>query len=144
MAGQVAGSHFWVGPGTERSLTPSLPSSLVFLAGVWVGFAPYVLHYSSAVTVTGSDVLVALIVSVLALARTIVPRDWPLFSVANAVLGCWLLLTPFTLGTLFGVTDPRRAVVDDVVVGALLLALGGLSAYLTYRQRSVTRTARER
>ncbi len=40
--------HFWIGPGTERVTTPSLPSSLVFLAALWLGFAPRVLHYARA------------------------------------------------------------------------------------------------
>jgi hypothetical protein len=125
--------HFWIGPGTEGALTPSLPSSLAFVAALWLGFAPYVLHFSHVRggLADGIDVLVALVVGVLALVRTVVPRDFPAFSVVNAMLGVWLLVAPFALGC-----ELVRVLVTDLVVGVLLLGLSGLSAALTYRQRA--------
>jgi hypothetical protein len=125
--------HFWIGPGTEGALTPSLPSSLAFLAALWLGFAPYMLHFSHVRggLADGIDVLVALVVGVLALVRTVAPRDYPVFSVVNAVLGLWLVVAPFVLGY-----ELARVVVTDLVVGVLLLGLSGLSAVLTYRQRA--------
>lgn len=125
--------HFWIGPGTEGALTPSLPSSLAFVAALWLGFAPYVLHFSEVRggLADGIDVLVALVVGVLALVRTVVPRDFPAFSVVNAALGLWLVVAPFVLGY-----ELARVVVTDLVVGVLLLGLSGLSAVLTYRQRA--------
>ncbi|WP_284740356.1 SPW repeat domain-containing protein [Amycolatopsis sp. RTGN1] len=125
--------HFWIGPGTEGALTPSLPSSLAFVAALWLGFAPYVLHFSEVRggLANGIDVLVALVVGVLALVRTVVPRDFPAFSVVNAVLGLWLVVAPFVLGY-----ELARVVVTDLVVSVLLLGLSELSAVLTYRQRA--------
>ncbi|MCR6488964.1 SPW repeat protein [Amycolatopsis sp. OK19-0408] len=125
--------HFWIGPGTEGALTPSLPSSLAFVAALWLGFAPYVLHFSQVRhgLADSIDVLVALVVAVLALVRTVVPRDYPAFSVVNAALGLWLIVAPFLLGY-----DLTRVIVTDLVVGVLLLGLSGLSAVLTYRQRA--------
>lgn len=128
--------HFWIGPGTEGALTPSLPSSLAFVAALWLGFAPYVLHFSHVRggLADGIDVLVALVVGILALIRTVVPRDFPVFSVVNAMLGLWLVVAPFVLGY-----TVARIVVVDLVVGVLLLGLSGLSAVLTYRQRAKER-----
>ncbi|MEU0529050.1 SPW repeat domain-containing protein [Amycolatopsis tolypomycina] len=134
MVTRGAGQHFWIGPGTEGALTPSLPSSLAFVAALWLGFAPYVLHFSQVRggLANGIDVAVALVVAVLALIRTVVPRDFPAFSVVNAALGLWLVAAPFVLGY-----TRARIVVVDLVVGVLLLTLSGLSAALTYRQRKV-------
>ena len=133
MVTRGAEQHFWIGPGTEGALTPSLPSSLAFVAALWLGFAPYVLHFSQVRggLADGIDVFVALVVAVLALVRTVVPRDYPAFSVVNAVLGLWLIVAPFVLGY-----DFARVIVTDLVVGVLLLGLSGLSALLTYRQRA--------
>jgi len=124
--------HFWIGPGTEGALTPSLPSSLAFVAALWLGFAPYVLHFSQVRggLADGIDVVVALVVATLALIRTVAPRDFPVLSVVNALLGLWLVVAPFVLAY-----TRVRIVVVDLVVGVLLLGLSGLSAVLTYRQR---------
>ncbi|MFI5593181.1 SPW repeat protein [Amycolatopsis sp. NPDC051758] len=133
MVTRGAEQHFWIGPGTEGALTPSLPSSLAFVAALWLGFAPYVLHFSQVRggLADGIDVFVALVAAVLALVWTVVPRDYPAFSVVNAVLGLWLIVAPFVLGY-----DLARVIVTDLVVGVLLLGLSGLSALLTYRQRA--------
>ncbi|WIV56340.1 SPW repeat protein [Amycolatopsis nalaikhensis] len=100
---------------------------------MWLGFAPYVLHFSQ---VRGglADGIDVLVVGALALVRTVVPRDFPVFSVVNAVLGLWLVVAPFVLGY-----QLARVVVTDLVVGVLLLGLSGLSAVLTYRQRAKAR-----
>ncbi|MEU4248441.1 hypothetical protein AB0F15_13635 [Amycolatopsis sp. NPDC026612] len=133
MVTRGAEQHFWIGPGTEGILTPSLPSSLAFVAALWLGFAPYVLHFSRVRggLADGIDVLVAVVVAVFALVRTVAPRDLPVLSVVNAILGLWLVVAPVVLGyTLV------RIVVVDLVVGVLLVGLSGLSALLTYRQRA--------
>ncbi|WP_329065705.1 SPW repeat domain-containing protein [Amycolatopsis sp. NBC_01480] len=131
--------HFWIGPGTDERLTPSLPSSLVFLVALWLGFAPFVLHFGVAARtgfVEPDDVLVAMLISASALVRMTVPKDLPVLSVVNAAAGVWLVATAF----LFAAPgDSVRATVNDVLCGVLLLGLGAASAALTYAQRSEVR-----
>jgi hypothetical protein len=137
MVARSAREHFWIGPGTEGVLTPSLPSSLSFVVALWLGFAPYVLHFSHVRggLADGIDVFVALVVAILALIRTVAPRDFPVFSIVNAILGLWLVVAPVLLDY-----TRVRIVVVDLVVGILLVGLSGLSAALTYRQRAKARS----
>ncbi|SDC99578.1 SPW repeat domain-containing protein [Actinokineospora iranica] len=134
--------HFWVGPDTEGRLTPSLPSSLAFLLSVWLGFAPFVLHYRfPASTSVGdlNDMLVALIVGSLALVRMVAPRDLPGLSVIIAALGGWLLAAPFVLD--YAEEHMVGAIISNEVVGTGLVALGTMSAVFTYRLRTAERRA---
>ncbi|WP_158896308.1 SPW repeat domain-containing protein [Amycolatopsis anabasis] len=129
--------HLWIGPSTEGRLTPSLPSSLVFLLAVWLGFAPFVLHYQWP-PLSGSgdlnDVLIALVAGSLAMTRLVAPRDLPWLSLVNAALGGWLIAAPFVLDYL-PAAHADRAIVNDAAVGTAMLILGTASAAMTYRQR---------
>jgi hypothetical protein len=135
--------HFWTGPGTEGRMTPSLPSSLIFLSAVWLGFAPFTLHYRFP-TLSGAgdvnDIVLALVVGTLALIRTVLPKDFPWLSLINAVLGGWLITAPFVLDYA-AAARASRASANDVLVGVVLLVLGITSALLTYGQRAAARSA---
>ncbi|ASR38570.1 hypothetical protein BAY61_30265 [Prauserella marina] len=135
-------NHYWNGPATEGRMTSGLPSSLMFLCAVWLGFAPFALDYgfagfSSAVDV--NDVVVALIVGAIALARMVAPDDLPWLSLVNAALGAWLVVGAFALDHT-GARQPGAALANDVVIGAALLVLGVAGALLTYRQRAKARS----
>ncbi|SFQ53814.1 SPW repeat-containing protein [Amycolatopsis arida] len=119
------------------SFGAGLPSGLTFLAGVWLASAPFALDYAH----TGwgrpgywNDVVIGIAIAVLALVRTVSPREVPWFSVVNVVLGGWLIAAPFVLGYDAG-TDAPRAVANDVVVGIVVVLLAGASAAITFRQR---------
>ncbi|PXY31398.1 hypothetical protein BAY60_03145 [Prauserella muralis] len=123
-------------------MTPSLPSSLMFLCAVWLGFAPFALHYGFpgySAAVDTNDVVVALVVGAIALFRVVAPRDLPWLSLVNAALGVWLVAGAFLLDH-SAARQAGAAVANDVVLGVLLAALGTLSAALTYRQRAAERT----
>lgn len=138
MSGHVGENQFWTGPATEGHLTPSLPSSLMFLCAVWLGFAPFALHYgfpSLSAAVDTNDVLLAVVVGTLALLRTVFPRALPWLSIVNAALGGWLFVSAFVLDHA-AARRSEAAFLNDVVVGLLLFGLGLTSAWLTYRQRT--------
>ncbi|SFB19558.1 SPW repeat-containing protein [Amycolatopsis marina] len=120
-----------------ESFGASLPSGLAFLAGVWLASAPFALDYAG----TGAgrpgywnDVVLGVAIALLALVRTVSPRQVPWFSLVNAVLGGWLVAAPFVLGYNEG-QDASRAVVNDVVVGIVVLALAVISAAITFAMR---------
>ncbi len=115
----------------------------MFLCAVWLGFAPFALHYgfpTLSAAVDTNDVTVAVVVGALAFTRVVAPRDLPWFSVLSAVLGAWLVLAPLVLDY-SAARQPGYAVVNDVVVGLALLVLGTVSATMTYRQRAAERAA---
>ena len=134
--------NFWVGHQTEGRLTPSLPSGLVVLLAVWLGFAPFALHYRFP-TINGAgdinDVMVALVVGVLAATRVVLPRGrvWP--SVVNAVIGVWLIAAPFVLD--YATSKTASATVNDVVAGVLLVILSGSAALMTHREHQAERAS---
>ncbi|MEC3975825.1 SPW repeat domain-containing protein [Amycolatopsis sp. H20-H5] len=134
MVDQQAERYLWIGPGTDSRVNPSLPSSFVFLDALWLGFAPFVLHHGVAASgfAATNDVMIAIIVVASALARIVAPKNMPWLSLLNAALGLWLIVAALALRPAgMGVSK-----IDDLVMGALLLALGGVSAVLTYRQRA--------
>lgn len=141
MADVATSRHFWIGPGTEERMTPSLPSSLTLLVGLWLGFSPFAARFGLADPsgfVDVDDVVLAIVVSVLAMIRMTAPKDLPVLSLLNAAAGAWLVGTAFVFSA---AGHPGRAFANDVVCGVLLLALGLTSAALTYRQRAAARRA---
>lgn len=139
MSDHVIGQdQFWTGPATEGHLTPSLPSSLMFLCAVWLGFAPFALHYNFpdvSAAVDTNDVILAVVVGTLALLRMVFPRALPELSVVNAALGGWLVVSAFVLDHA-AARRSEAAFLNEVAVGLALVGLGLTSAWLTYRQRA--------
>ncbi|MEH1127185.1 SPW repeat protein [Micromonospora sp. CPCC 206061] len=125
------------------SLTPEpvmaiLPSSVVFLAGVWLVIAPFALDYRA----TGegfngrwNDTVIGVAIALLALVRMIVPLISAQLSLINVVLGGWLIAAPFVLGYNDG-TDSPRATWNDILVGLLVIVLAMVSWRISRRMLS--------
>ncbi|MCX2948890.1 SPW repeat protein [Lentzea sp. NEAU-D7] len=116
----------------------SAASAVTFLAGVWLVLSPFALDYAPAVQGVGAywnDLVVGSAIAVLALVRAVSPRNVPWFSVVNVALGTWLIVAPMVLDYAEGVST-TVATSNDVIVGALVVIMAGLSAAITYRNRS--------
>lgn len=112
----------------------TLPSALALLAGVWVVIAPFALGYAdSGAFAFWNDILVGAAIALLALPRVVRTRRAPWLSVANVVLGAWLVLAPFLVG--YRETTPA-AVGNDVIMGIMVVILSGTSALLTFLVRA--------
>jgi hypothetical protein len=121
----------------SRDLRAGLPNVAAFLAGVWLLVSPFLLEHPD--TVAGfnavwNDVVLGIAVALLAAVRVVAPftsrgAGWVL-----VVLGVWLVLAPFVLG----LTSAPPVVVNDIVVGAIVLVFT-LAGMATATPRTKTR-----
>jgi hypothetical protein len=106
--------------------TASSLSWLVAVAGVWEVVSPFILGYSAITVAMWNAVIFGVILILLAgwaalsqnvgTDRTL---DW-----INAILGLWLLASPFVLGY----SATRIIVWNDAIVGIVILVLAGWAA----------------
>lgn len=112
----------------------SVPSGLNVLAGIWLMVAAAMFDYEATVAgVEGRwiDLAVGFAVVVVSLTRAIAPRSIALLGWGITVLlGTWLITAPLLLG--YG---SKSVVVNDIVVGAIVIVLTCLSLALTRRAR---------
>lgn len=117
-------------------------SALVFLAGVWLVLAPFVLDYpdiGGGFDGRWNDRVVGAAIAVVAVMRMVTPNRTVAFGLINVGLGAWLVAAPFVLFY----DDDRvatAATVNDIAVGVLVIALACASRALSRRARSAPRT----
>ena len=94
---------------------------IMALAGIWAIIAPFALHYVGTTTALWNDMIVGVVVLLLAVLAAVVQDndnvrnlDW-----VNAVLGVWLILSPFILG--YSVL--MAAMWSDIITGVVIVAL---------------------
>ena len=95
---------------------------LDILAGIWLILAPFLLNYSANGGSVANDVVVGIAVLVLAGVQVSGENyrvSWP--SWTNALLGLWLIVTPFILGFPTGSAAMWNDVILGIIVGALSL-----------------------
>jgi len=102
-----------------------LASGLTVVVGIWEILAPFVLGYSLVPPPTINAVLIGFIITILASIRFFGAFDAAWLSWINAALGVWLILAPFILGY------RDAAMVNDIIVGIIVLMLGTWSALLS-------------
>ncbi|WP_434441664.1 SPW repeat domain-containing protein [Lentzea sp. E54] len=119
----------------ERSgAVASVPSGLNVLAGIWLMVAATMFDYrtiGAGLDGRWIDLAVGFAIVVVALTRAIAPRavariGWGI----NVLLGTWLIIAPLLLGHGGG-----SVVVNDIVVGAVVVVLTCLSLALTKKAR---------
>ena len=84
--------------------------------------APFVLGYTEIKAAQWNDIIVGVLVLLVALFRSFSPRARPVWSVADLVLGFWLLLAPFVLGY----ASYGKPLGQDMVMGLTVLLLAWL------------------
>lgn len=97
------------------------------LAGLWLVIAPFVLNFESQNAAQWNHVIVGAIVLVLAAVRAFDPDHRASISWVNALLGLWMIVSPFVLGY----ADVNDAQTNALVTGAIILVLAAFSAYET-------------
>lgn len=111
-----------------------VPSGLNILFSLWLIISPFVLAYSGLSMLAMWDaIIVGVIVLILAAIRMANPESSPWLSWINALLGIWLIISPFALGT----SHIMAAMWDDVIVGIAFLVFGAWSALATHRPAAV-------
>lgn len=109
-----------------QSTTPSnafrWATGITALAGVWVLIAPFVLGYSGTQQAMLNDVIVGLAVLVLAGIRLFGALSQTWLSWLAALLGLWLLVSPFVLG------NSGTPMTNDIIFGIVIIVFGVWSA----------------
>lgn len=107
---------------------------LVAVAGLWELVSPFVLDYSTITVAMWNAIIVGVVLIVLGAwaalykeARTDRTLDW-----INAILGVWLVVSPFALGYSATVT----AMWNNIIVGLVVLVLAGWAAFIVSRKLS--------
>lgn len=109
-------------------------SAMVFLAGVWLVLAPFVLGYPDGSAGRWNDIVVGVAVAVVALVRMVAPIRSVTVGLVNVGLGVWLVAAPFVL---FYNDEAVAAAgtVNDLVAGVVIIALAAASMVAGRRSR---------
>jgi hypothetical protein len=101
-------------------------SGLDVLAGVWLLISPFVLAFYSQAATT-NNVILGIVIAAIAAIRFFGAFDAAWLSWINAVLGLWVLLSPWILGfSQFNVPTG-----NNIILGVIVIVLASWSALAT-------------
>jgi hypothetical protein len=89
------------------------------LLGVWILISPFALAFHHFAPALWNNTLAGILIGLLALVRVSSLYDHPRWSGCNALLGVWLVISPFLLG--FG--HLMSAMLNNIIVGTLIAVL---------------------
>ncbi len=72
-------------------------SGISFLFGLWLIISPFLLGFSTSATAMWDAIIVGVIVAILSAIRFFTPASGTGLSWINAVLGLWMIISPFVL-----------------------------------------------
>ncbi|MFF7262520.1 MULTISPECIES: SPW repeat protein [Streptomyces] len=97
----------------------------VFLLGLYCAVSPWILHYTtSQPSLVPHNLIVGIAIGLLALGFTAAPERMYGLSWAMCALGVWMIIAPWIVGD----SPDAGVVVNNIIIGALALALGMLCA----------------
>jgi predicted anti-sigma-YlaC factor YlaD len=99
-------------------------SGLNVLAGIWIIFSPWIFGYAGLPAAMWSSVVVGVLIAAFAALRASSPASSPGLSWFNALLGAWVIVTPW----IFTYEENAAATWDKVITGAIVLCLALISA----------------
>lgn len=112
----------------QQAQPAKIPSGLNILLSIWLIASPFLLGYLGMSALAMWDaIIVGVIVLILAWIRFANPASATWLSWVNAVLGLWLIVAPFVLGT----SNIAGAMWNDIVVGIGFVVFGVWSALAT-------------
>jgi hypothetical protein len=103
---------------------------LDILAGIWLVLSPFALRFYANATgaATTSNVVFGILIASLATARVVSSNPWSVWlSRVNALLGFWILISPWCLGF----SGHHSATTNNVIMGLVVLLLASWSAFAT-------------
>lgn len=121
-------------PPTARSAVAQVAAVLSVIAGVWVAISPWFLTLGP--RGTGNDLIVGLVVAALGAFGLAGVRGFLGLLTGNALLGIWLIISPFILAAKFAVSAPMYWSNGFGGLAVLLFALAGLASL---RRRAAVR-----
>ncbi|MFA6427682.1 MAG: SPW repeat protein [Candidatus Magasanikbacteria bacterium] len=106
-------------------------SGVDIVAGVWLILSPFILSFTEVTSALWNSIIFGIAVIALSALRETEEGTkvrWP--SWTNAVIGLWLVLSPFILGF----TDNRVAYINTLVLGIIVLILASWGALYTPKE----------
>jgi hypothetical protein len=136
VAAEAAVSREYTTPPTARSMTAQVAAMLSVLAGLWVAISPWfiVLQQPSARNATVGNLIIGLAVAGLAVLASCQPRGFLGLESANALLGVWLIISPFILSAKYAIQPPMYW--SNIWSGGVLIALSLIALGMMRRQRA--------
>lgn len=118
----------------REARTAKVASGLNFLLGLWVVTAPFLFPvFSKDAASLRNDIMSGGAVVMLAGIRMISPREAPVFSSVNLILGAWIMLSPW----IYDYRENLPGSLNSIFVGVVILAVAGISFWAT-KQRAVS------
>ncbi|MEU4098017.1 SPW repeat protein [Streptomyces sp. NPDC026673] len=110
----------------------------VFLSGLYCAISPWTVHFSGArPELALNNLVIGIAVALLGLCLAMAPARMYGLSWAIAALGIWMIISPWVVST----TSPGTgAIVNNVVVGAVICLLGLVAAATLGRTQRGTTT----
>jgi hypothetical protein len=102
----------------------------VFLLGLYCAASPWILHYTaSQPSLVTHNLIVGIAIGLLALGFTRAPERMYGLSWAMCAMGIWMIIAPWVVGR----GPDAGVIINNVVIGALALALGLVCAVTAAR-----------
>lgn len=92
--------------------------------GIWVIISPFIVQFTQFPAAMWNNVIVGIVIAVLAIIRTSVPRQTG-WSWVNVILGIWMIISPFALGAM-----TTAVLWNNIILGIViaLIATGSASS----------------
>lgn len=92
--------------------------------GIWVIISPFIVQFTRFPAAMWNNVIVGIVIAVLAIIRTSVPRQTG-WSWVNVILGIWMIISPFALGAM-----TTAVLWNNIILGIViaLIATGSASS----------------
>jgi hypothetical protein len=107
-------------------------SGINILLGLWILISPYVLAFHQLPPAVWNNVILGILIAFFAFVRVSSIENQPVWSWWNALLGLWVVISPFVLGF----AQTTTALVNNIVAGALVGLLACTSAHVTAPQKT--------
>lgn len=106
----------------------SVASGLDVLAGIWLLISPFVLAFGNAGAAMANNVVLGIVIGIIALIRLFSPAGTTGLSWLNALLGLWVLISPWVVGFSNNATAATNNVILGIIVIILALWSGSVSS----------------
>ncbi|MFF1257719.1 MULTISPECIES: SPW repeat protein [unclassified Streptomyces] len=113
----------------------ALMDAPVFLIGLYCAISPWVVHYSALQPALAThNLIMGIAIGVLAVGFAVTPTRMYGLSWAMCAMGAWMIIAPWVVGS----SPDLGVILNNVIIGGLILLLGLLCASLSMKANRAT------
>ncbi|MER7197862.1 hypothetical protein CG723_11665 [Streptomyces sp. CB01635] len=113
----------------------ALMDAPVFLIGLYCAISPWVVHYSAnQPQLATHNLIMGIAIGVLAVGFAVTPTRMYGLSWAMCAMGAWMIIAPWVVGS----SPDLGVILNNVIIGGLILVLGILCASLSMKSSRAT------